>query len=304
MSSAAKRRRQLIRRPRRFRPRAITTIIARTVPGGLGWALALAVLLGGCARVAAPARPVQAPIAGNAAVLRLARALVERSRTLNSLSTDAVMEYSVKGGQHVKARERIIARRPASLRVEAMSPFGVALVVATNGDKLQIFEPSKNTLMYGAANAATLARFARIPMAPHDAVALLMGIVPEARAGIEPDSVENAGGMLVFTYRGPGMSRRELGFQRGNLVMVRETGAGGALSYEVRYADYRDIGGVMFAYQVDADFPAAGTHLRLSYTRPIINGPVPDSDFVLTPGPGATLVRLGAAASRRAGNEG
>jgi hypothetical protein len=89
------------------------------------------------------------------------------------------MEYS-NGSDHVKAREELIVRRPGSLRIEAMSPFGVVLIVAAQDSRLQIFEPSKNTLMRGTADAATLARFARIPMAPRDAVGLLMGIVPFA----------------------------------------------------------------------------------------------------------------------------
>ena len=105
-------------------------------------------------------------------------------------------------------------RRPGSLRVEAMSPFGVALIVAAQDSRLQIFEPSKNTLMRGTADAATLARFARIPMAPRDAVGLLMGIVPEAQTTSPPDSVTTEGDMTVLAYAEADHSRRELGFQR------------------------------------------------------------------------------------------
>ena len=70
--------------------------------------------------------------------------------------------------------------------------------------------------------------------------------------------------------------------------MVRETAADGRVSYEVRYSDYHDIGGVMFPYVVDASFPAAGSQVTFRYLRPIVNGAIPDSTFVLTPAPGAT----------------
>ena len=67
----------------------------------------------------------------------------------------------------------------------------------------------------------------------------------------------------------------------------------GAVNFEIRYADYHDIGGVMFAYKVDADFPAAQTRVSFVYKRPIVNGAIADSVFTLTPGPDAKQVDLG-----------
>jgi hypothetical protein len=229
--------------------------------------------------------------------------MAQRDRALVSLQTAAVMEFT-HGADHVKAREDIVVRRPASMRVEAMSPFGVALIVAAQGTHLQIFEPSKNTLMQGTADAATLARFARIPMAPRDAVGLLMGIVPEAQTTSPPDAVTSEGEMTVLAYGEPDHSRRELGFQNGELVMVRERSAAGAINFEIRYSDYHDIGGVMFAYQVDADFPAAATRVSFVYKRPIVNGQIADSVFILTPGPDAKQVDLGMAPNRRIRRDG
>jgi hypothetical protein len=225
-------------------------------------------------------------------VSALTNAMAERDRALESMQTNAVMEFT-NGADHVKAREEIIVRRPSSLRVEAMSPFGVALIVAAQESRLQIFEPSKNTLMRGTADAATLARFARIPMAPRDAVGLLMGIVPEAQKTSAPDSVTNDGDVTMLGYDLPDHSRRELGFENSELVMVRQKDATGSVSLEIRYADYHDIGGVMFAYHVEANFPAVETHVSFIYKRPIVNGKIPDSVFILTPGANAKQVDIG-----------
>ena len=282
MPSAAGRCQPAIKRRNRF------TSLA---PAALCATAAAMLAICGCAAVT-PSAPGTAAPAGAAQVAQLTSAMAERDRALQSMQTSAVMEYS-NGDQHVKAREDLVARRPASLRVEAMSPFGVALIVAAQDSRLQIFEPSRNTLMHGTASAATLARFARIPMAPRDAVGLLMGIVPEAQTSAAPDSVANDGGVMVLMYAGPDHSSRELGFENGQLVMVRERAAGGAVNYEIRYADYHDIGGVMFPYQVDADFPSVQTHVSFHYRRPIVNGNVPDSVFVLTPGPNAKQVDIG-----------
>jgi outer membrane lipoprotein-sorting protein len=218
-------------------------------------------------------------------------ALAERDKRLVSMQTPAVMEYT-SGDQHLKAKEQIIVRRPGDLRVEAMSPFGVALLLAAQGSELAIFEPGQNRFMRGQANADTLYRYVRIPMEPTDAVGLLMGLAPPEFTLSGTHSLSNESSMTVATYGNSASGTRQLGFSDGNLAMVRETAGDGRVNYEVRYSDYHDIGGVMFPYVVDATFPPAGSHVTFRYTRPIVNGTVPDSTFVLTPAPGATLMNL------------
>jgi len=130
-------------------------------------------------------------------------------------------------------------------------------------------------------------------MAPAEAVALLIGLAPpQFPLDGKADSVSNDGAMTVATYGNATAGTRELGFSDGNLAMVRETAAGGQVNYEVRYSDYHDIGGVMFPYEVDARFPVAGSRVKFRFLRPIVNGDIPDSTFVVTPAPGATLMNL------------
>jgi len=223
----------------------------------------------------------------------LAFALADRDQRLDSLQTPAVMEYSGANG-HFKAREQVVVRRPASLRVEAMSPLGVALVVTAEGGQVAVFDPSKNTLARGAATAATLDRFARIPMAPQQAVRLLLGLAPDsAMLGFAPSGSNDVGDMKVLTYGRPDGTTDELGFSDRHLVLVRNKLPGGETGYEVRYSDYRDIGGIEFPYQVEASFPAAGTTIKLRYERPIVDGQIDDSLFVLSPGPGTRQLNLG-----------
>jgi hypothetical protein len=122
---------------------------------------------------------------------------------------------------------------------------------------------------------------------------LLMGLAPPAFSiGGNIDSVSKDGAMAVATYGNAAAGTRQLGFTSGNLALVRETANTGQVNYEVRYSDYHDIGGMMFPYVVDATFPAAGSHVTFRYLRPIVNGVVPDSTFVLTPAPGATMMNI------------
>ena len=250
-----------------------------------------------CLKVTYPTAPEpEVPIpgfdAGKYQVQKFTAALTDRDRSLYSMQSPAVMEYTA-AGKHLKAKEDIVVRRPDSLRVEARSPLGVALLIAARGNQLAIFDPGQNRFMRGAATADTLYKYVRIPMAPADAVALLMGLAPRAVVpGVNPDAVSNEGAMTIATYGDPATGTRQLGFADGQLAMVREKAPDGRVSYEVRYSDYHDIGGVMFAYVVDADFPAAQSHVTFRFLRPIVNGDVPASTFVLTPAPGATLMNL------------
>lgn len=250
-----------------------------------------------CALVtSAPPQPAALPPQGHEAELEraaeLTKALAERDRGLDSMQTPAVMEYS-NPDHHIKAREVITVRRPEDLRIEAMSPFGVALVVAARDSKLAIFRSSDNTLMRGAANAATLDRFARVPLAPKPAVDLLMGLAPDPDIlSASPESVHAETGVLVAVYRMPDGGAIELGFSGDQLAMVRRRPADGSIGYEVHYADYRDIGGLMMAYRVEADFPAAQTRVAFRYERPIVNGTIADSMFQLSPGPSTKEIDL------------
>jgi Domain of unknown function (DUF4292) len=245
-----------------------------------------AIHLGGCATQPAVNAQRQKTVA-------LTLALADRDQRLDSLQTPAVMEYAGPGG-HVKAREQIIVRRPASLRVEAMSPLGVALVVAADSGQIAIFDPSKNTLMRGPANAATLDRFTRIPMAPQQAVRLLLALSPDsAMLAFAPSAVRDEGTMKVLSYARSNGVINELGFADRNLVVAREKTPAGQVTYEVNYKDYRDIGGIGFPYELEASFPATGTTIKLHYEKPIIDGEIADSLFVLSPGPKTRQIDLG-----------
>jgi hypothetical protein len=49
----------------------------------------------------------------------------------------------------------------------------------------------------------------------------------------------------------------------------------------------------MFPYAVDATFPKAHSRISFHYKRPIINGEVPDSVFVLSPSSAGEQANLG-----------
>jgi outer membrane lipoprotein-sorting protein len=225
----------------------------------------------------------------------LSVSLSQRDNAVRSMQSTAVMEYT-GGGQHFKARENLTVQRPASMRVDVLSAAGVVLVVATGGGQLAVFDAGKNTLTHGAASAATLERYARIPMTPDAAVRLLLGLSPDtAMLASPPNSMTVNGDGKMLTYHQPGGVVDELEFNGDErLETVRETLADGRIGYEVHYSDYRAAGGgIMFPAQVDAKFPKTGTTVKFHFENPSLNQDVPDSTFVLLPQPGMRKLTIG-----------
>ena len=174
-----------------------------------------------------PLRPAASAV--TPATTAMLAALADRERSLRSVQSGAIMEYSAADGHHFRTHEEIALARPASMRVEAVAPFGATMVLAADdAGRLMIFDPSKNVLMSGGANAATLERYVRIPLAPPAAVDLLMGLAPDpAELAKPPDSVIDTEGMTVALWHLADGGTRELGFTAGQLAMVRERDSAG-----------------------------------------------------------------------------
>ncbi len=242
-----------------------------------------------------------APSAAAIPAAAMLSALADRERSLRSMQSGAIMEYNAADGHHFRTHEEIALARPASMRVEAVAPFGATMVLAADdAGRLMIFDPSKNVLMSGGANAATLERYVRIPLAPATAVDLLMGLPPDpAELATPPDSVSDAQGMTVVQWRLGDGGTRELGFVGGELAMVRERDSAGAQRYAVRYSDWRDAGGTNFPHKIEADFPSSRIVLR--YQAPTLNTTLAPALFVLTPAPGTRQISIDAGAGAAPG---
>ncbi|HZZ07463.1 MAG TPA: DUF4292 domain-containing protein [Candidatus Binataceae bacterium] len=279
-------------------------LLRRSWRAGAGAAvLALAICqLSACALTRnAPSTVTPAPSAAAIPAAAMLSALADRERSLRSMQSGAIMEYNAADGHHFRTHEEIALARPASMRVEAVAPFGATMVLAADdAGRLMIFDPSKNVLMSGGANAATLERYVRIPLAPATAVDLLMGLPPDpAELATPPDSVSDAQGMTVVQWRLGDGGTRELGFVGGELAMVRERDSAGAQRYAVRYGDWRDAGGTNFPHKIEADFPSSRIVLR--YQAPTLNSTLAPALFVLTPAPGTRQISIDAGAGAAPG---
>ncbi|PYO38018.1 MAG: hypothetical protein DMD86_01340 [Candidatus Rokuibacteriota bacterium] len=151
------------RRPNRSNPVAAGALLAL----GLGWALIQA----GCASTP----PAPQPVSPDAAA---AHALLERRwegfRDLRSLA-----EITVRRGDRVERLAGVLLlRAPASLRLEALSPFGTpVLVVAGDARALTVWEVlGERAYLFPASPDATR-RWLGLALGPDELVAILSGHV-------------------------------------------------------------------------------------------------------------------------------
>jgi outer membrane lipoprotein-sorting protein len=130
----------------------------------------VALLLAGCA-IAPPT--LRAPI--DAEAQRALDVLTARWREVQDLRALADLDVK-KGGERERLSGVLLARAPASVRFEALSPFGQPfLLVALHEGRLTAYNAATNEATVGPATAQTAATLMSLPVEPEDLVALLSG---------------------------------------------------------------------------------------------------------------------------------
>jgi hypothetical protein len=132
------------------------------------WALGVVCVLG-CGRPP----PSQFPNA-EAALARL-HATTACSR---GVSVEAKLDYNGSAGR-IRADILYITAVPERVRFDVTSPFGATLsTLAANDGDFSFADLRLRQFIYGPANACNLARFTRVPLAPHALGDLLRGDAP------------------------------------------------------------------------------------------------------------------------------
>ena len=141
--------------------------------------LALAALAACCAHAQPTVRPYPAPTAG--ALLATLAAQQAAVRGMNA----RVRATSWLGGERVRATVNMLVERDGHLRFEAeVSLQGTVATLATDGTTFALYDAHKNEVSRGPACPANVASLIRIPLAPADVAAVLLG---DARAPAPAD---------------------------------------------------------------------------------------------------------------------
>jgi hypothetical protein len=139
--------------------------------GALARGLLLIAGLGGCARVAPPA---SSPPTADAALARMHATFA----CANAIQASAKIDHF---GEHGRVRGELLlfAARPARIRMDVVSPFGVALATLTaDGQRFGLADKRDNVFFTGPASACNIARLTTVPVPGHVLVDLLRGEAP------------------------------------------------------------------------------------------------------------------------------
>jgi outer membrane lipoprotein-sorting protein len=233
--------------------------------------LALLVLGGGCARALAPPRePVSEE---NRRAIAL---LVDRWHAFSDLRTLADIQLA-KNGEKQRLTGVLLARAPASLRFEALSPFGQLLLVTTIADgRLTTYNVADNQASTAPATADTAARLLGLPFDPEDLVAVLAGLaVPPRDLRVADRLPADATGPSLEMIGADHRQRVWMDFTTGVVRKVEITGGRYAVTVAfVRTPDGRPAG---FDLSAGDDYVTGSVR----YRDPILDGGVDPERFRL-----------------------
>jgi outer membrane lipoprotein-sorting protein len=263
--------------------------------------LSLSVLAACCAHAQPVARPYPAP-----APDALIAALSAQQAAVRGMNA-RVRATSWLGGERVRATVNMLVERDGHLRFEAeVSLQGTVAVLATDGATFALYDAHRNEFSRGPACPANVASMVRIPLAPADVAAVLLGdgrppapIDPaaatvgwDARRGADVLAVPvREGGTLQFLFHGDGAARA--------LVAVIRIGANGAPLWQTAYEDHETVGGarvpgvIRFAEQTSS----FDDGVEIKFKERTINAAPAAGAFTLTPPAGATVVDVGCGAA-------
>jgi len=246
-------------------------------------ALLAASILAAC-RTVGPALPGLAPEDPRPAALLAGLAVSAAERT--ALRAEA--RVSIEGQRRASfSKQLLLLERPARLRLEIVGLLGQRVaVLATDGARYDLYRAEHPALESGEVHAGILFDVAGLALTPEEAVQLALGVplLPtEGTPAAESAAALPEGGVrVVLRARAAEEPRRTLEFDAaGHLARYAVHAPGGALVFEARYDDYRDVAGSAFAFAIAVELPATGTHAELQFRWVELNPALSDDLFRL-----------------------
>ncbi len=253
-----------------------------SVPAPIAVALLLASLaggVGGCStRTVRDASVDAPPVLPTAAELQ-ERIASERTR-LQSLRTLADSEISGPDGRF-RASEVVLVAPPDRLRIEVLSTFGVAWILATDGKVLHVYSRQEETVYRGSPSRSLIEYYLPVPLQLADLTELLLGRPPPRSAAQAEDVAwEPETGLVRLSLRLRDRGRQTTWFdgRTGLVSRCEERDGKDTLLFDMRVGGYRHVGGGLVASDITIVSPA-GVQVRLAYAKSEANPELPPNLF-------------------------
>jgi outer membrane lipoprotein-sorting protein len=233
----------------------------------------VAFVLTGCT-IAPP--PSRTPVSEDAR--RAIDLLVARWHELSDLR--ALTEITMKkGSEQQRLTGVLLAKTPASMRFEAISPFGQPfLLVTINDGQLVAYNAANNEVTTGPATVETAAQMLSLPFEPDDLVAILSGrVVPPKDLRVAEIFAPDADGPSINLIGRYHQQRVWMDFSTG--VVHRVNLVGGRTEALINFLRGED--GALTGLDVSAGQGYVTAKIR--YRSIALNSGVDSERFVLTP---------------------
>jgi outer membrane lipoprotein-sorting protein len=245
--------------------------------------LALALVVSACATAAPPPGPP--PLADE--VRRLVALLTLRRDEFADLRT--LSEVTVRRGAAVQRfAGALLVKPPASVRFEALSPFGQPfLVVAMSDGTLTSYNVVENAALTGPVGEKTSGRWLGVPLGPEDIVGLLIGRVlpPAGMTAAEILPADGAGPSIQMVGRDR-TARVWMDFETGEVRKVEISGR------HTLIVDYRPEPSRDLPAEIHAIAPGTGFEITVRYRQPALATGIDAERFRLTVPQGANVQRF------------
>jgi outer membrane lipoprotein-sorting protein len=236
--------------------------------------------------------------------------LSERSKAVVSISSVAKLrvvlteDASQAEEKRFSTSQAVLAKAPASFRLESLSPFGVSYAVVSDGAQLAVLAPQEGTIYRGVASAGTVANATGVDAAPGDITQILLGLPPlprvearlawisstpeqaqthDGRGALEPavllhaPSAERPGETVIV-----GLARLPQEDAAIVPVLFERIAPDGRLELRARFGAYQAVG--QWSVPTSIELWAPGSHATLDYRDVELNPEVgPERFRLVTP---------------------
>lgn len=208
----------------------------------------------------------------------LLQSLATRRTAVSSLRTRARLR---KGAASWWTHQAILVQRPRSIRVDVMSPFGLALALGTDGNLLWAYPPQDGVRYEGPATAENLARILGAAIVVDDLVDVLMGLPPLRRPSAAPQLTTTPEQEYRLTVPLTG-GAQHLWFRGNPLALVRadETRAD-QTDFQVTFGEHE----AGFPRTIEVVVPSTGATVTLRYDQVEPNAALDPTVFAPPPAP-------------------
>jgi hypothetical protein len=256
--------------------------------------LASTALLAGCAGQRLAIRPYAPPSA-----TELLAAVRARQTAITGINAEA-RATSWLGGERVRGTVQMLVARGGQLRFEAeVTLQGAVAALAVDHGSFSFIDHGKHLFRAGLACPANVASLIRIPLAPAEVSAILLGDapLPETADAVQV-AWDGAAAADVLVLPAPGGATLWLGLRRPNpalsawdIVYLEGLAAGARERWRVAYDDFERAGGVALPRRIRFAEPGKdwddGVEIRIRERA--LNPTFPDGAFTLTAPAGYTV---------------